>query len=187
LGQELVEEYEYLAGTGGGEDFAQAVDAECQTNIGTEAVVRAPADGYTLLMVGVPNAINATLYEKLNFVFLRDIAPVAAIERSYIVTLVNPHVPANTFPEFITYAKANPGRINVASAGNGTPSHMAGELLKMLTGVRLIHVPYRGEPVVCGICKHVSVLSVLFARCFSSRAAVCGPAGGTRSSGVAQW
>ena len=114
-------------------------------NIGTEAVVRAPADGYTLLMVAVANAINATLYEKLNFVFLRDIAPVASIERYYTVLLVNPLVPSKTVPEFIAYAEGNPGRINVASAGNGTPSHLAVELLKMMTGVRLVHVPYRGD------------------------------------------
>jgi tripartite-type tricarboxylate transporter receptor subunit TctC len=114
-------------------------------NIGTEAVVRAPPDGYTLLMVSAPNAINATLYDKLNFVFLRDITPVASIERSYNVMLVNPSVPSKTVPEFIVYAEANPGRINMASAGNGTPSHLAGEFLKVMTGVRLSHVPYRGD------------------------------------------
>jgi tripartite-type tricarboxylate transporter receptor subunit TctC len=114
-------------------------------NIGTEAVVRAPPDGYTLLMVSAPNAIDATLYDKLNFVFLRDIIPVASIERSYSVMLVNPSVPSKTVPEFIAYAEANSGRINMASAGNGTPSHLAGEFLKVITGVRLIHVPYRGD------------------------------------------
>jgi tripartite-type tricarboxylate transporter receptor subunit TctC len=115
------------------------------SNIATEAVVRASADGYTLLLVAPTGAINATLYEKLNFVFLRDIAPVVSIERYYSVMLVNPSVPSKTVPAFIAYAEANPGRINVASAGNGAPSHLAIELLKMMTGVRLIHVPYRGD------------------------------------------
>ena len=114
-------------------------------NIGTEAAVRAPADGYTLLLVGVSNAINATLYDKANFVFLRDIAPVAAIERSYLVMLVNPSVPSKTVSAFIAYAEANPGKINMASAGIGAPSHMAIELLKVMTGVKVIHVPYRGD------------------------------------------
>jgi tripartite-type tricarboxylate transporter receptor subunit TctC len=114
-------------------------------NIGTEAVVRAPADGYTLLMVGAFNAINATLYDKLSFVFLRDIIPVAGFERSHLVMLVNPSVPSKTVPAFIAYAEVNPDRINMASAGNGSPPHMAGELFKMTTGVRLIHVPYRGD------------------------------------------
>jgi tripartite-type tricarboxylate transporter receptor subunit TctC len=115
------------------------------SNIATEAVVRASADGYTLLMVSAANAINATLYDKLNFVFLRDITPVASIERSHIVMLVNPSVPSKTVPAFIAYAEANPGRINMASAGIGTPSHLAGEFLRVMTGVRLIHVPYRGD------------------------------------------
>src|SRR5438874_11030764 len=113
-------------------------------NIGTEAVVRAPPDGYTLLLVGVPNAINATLYDKLNFNFIRDIAPVAGIIRVPNVMLVNPSVPAKTVSEFIAYAKANPGKLNMASAGNGTPAHVAGELFKMMTGVDMVHVPYRG-------------------------------------------
>ncbi len=114
------------------------------TNIGTEAVVRAPPDGYTLLMVGVPNAINATLYDKLSFNFTRDIAPVATIVHGPIVMVVNPSVPAKTLPEFIAYAKANPRKINMASAGNGTTSHVAGELFKMMAGVDMVHVPYRG-------------------------------------------
>jgi tripartite-type tricarboxylate transporter receptor subunit TctC len=113
-------------------------------NIGTEAVVRAPPDGYTLLMVGSSNVINATLYEKLNFNFIRDIAPVASIIRETIVMLVNPSVPAKTVPEFVAYAKANPGNINFASGGNGTPGHVVGELFKMMAGVNLVHVPYRG-------------------------------------------
>src|SRR5262245_776885 len=114
------------------------------SNIGTEAVVRATADGYTLLLVSASNAINATLYEKLTFNFIQDIAPVAGIMRTPLVVLVNPSVPATTALEFITYAKTNPGKINMASGGNGTPSHMSGELLKMMAGVDLVHVPYRG-------------------------------------------
>ena len=113
-------------------------------NIGAEAVVRAPADGYTLLMAGTPNAINATLYEKLNFNFIRDIAPVAGIMRFPLVMDVNPSVPAKTVPEFIAYAKANPGKLNMGSGGVGSPQHVAGELFKMMTGVNLVHVPYRG-------------------------------------------
>jgi len=114
------------------------------TNIATEAVVNAPADGYTLLVVGPPAAINATLYEKLNFNFLRDIAPVAGIIRVPLVMQVNPSVPVRTAPEFITYAKANPGKVNMASAGNGSSDHVAGELFKMMTGVNMVHIPYRG-------------------------------------------
>jgi tripartite-type tricarboxylate transporter receptor subunit TctC len=113
-------------------------------NIATEAVVRAPADGYTLLLVGPPNAINATLYENLNFNFIRDIAPVAGIARVPQVMTVNPSVPAKTVPEFIAYTKANPGKINMASGGVGDPGHVAGELFKMMAGVNLTHVPYRG-------------------------------------------
>jgi tripartite-type tricarboxylate transporter receptor subunit TctC len=113
-------------------------------NIGTEAVVRAPADGYTLLLVGGWNAINATLYDKLSFNFIRDIAPVAGIMRVPSVMVVNPSVPAKTIPEFIAYGKANPGKINMASPGTGTGPHIAGELFKMMAGVDLVHVPYRG-------------------------------------------
>jgi tripartite-type tricarboxylate transporter receptor subunit TctC len=113
-------------------------------NIATEAVVRSPADGYTLLLVGAPHAINATLYDKLNFNLIRDIAPVAGIDREPLVMAVNPSVPARTVPEFIAYAKANPGKISMASAGNGTPSHVSGELFKMMAGVNMVHVPYRG-------------------------------------------
>ena len=114
------------------------------TNIATEAVVRAPADGYTILLVAPPNAINATLYENLNFDFIRDIAPVAGIARVPQVMTVNPSVPARTVPEFIAYAKANPGKVNMASGGVGDPGHVAGELFKMMAGVDLTHVPYRG-------------------------------------------
>jgi tripartite-type tricarboxylate transporter receptor subunit TctC len=113
-------------------------------NIATEAVVRAPADGYTLLQVSAAAAINATLYDKLNFNFIRDIAPVASIDREPLVMVVSPSVPARTVPEFIAYAKANPGKISMASAGNGTPSHVSGELFKMMAGVNMVHVPYRG-------------------------------------------
>jgi tripartite-type tricarboxylate transporter receptor subunit TctC len=115
------------------------------TNIGTEFVVRAPPDGYTLLLVAPPAAINATLYENLSFNFLRDIAPVAGIIRVPNILLVSLSVPAKTVPELIAYAKANPGKVNFASAGNGTSPHMAGELFKMMTGVAMVHVPYRGE------------------------------------------
>jgi tripartite-type tricarboxylate transporter receptor subunit TctC len=114
------------------------------TNIGTEAVVRAPADGHALLLVTAANAINATLYDKLNFNFIRDIAPVATIIRQPFVMLVHPSVPAKTVSEFIDYAKANPGKLNMASAGNGTGTHVAGELFKMMAGVNMVHVPYRG-------------------------------------------
>jgi tripartite-type tricarboxylate transporter receptor subunit TctC len=114
-------------------------------NIGTEAVVNAPPDGYTLLLAAVPNAVNATLYEKLNYNFIRDIAPVAGIIRVPHVILVNPSFPAKTIPEFIGYAKSNPGKINMASAGNGSSPHMAGQLFKMMAGVNLVHVPYRGQ------------------------------------------
>jgi tripartite-type tricarboxylate transporter receptor subunit TctC len=116
------------------------------SNIATEAVVRAPPDGYTLLMVATPNAINATLYEKLNFNFIRDIAPVAAIIRVPNVMVVHPSVPAETVPEFIAYAKANPGKLSMASPGNGSSGHISGELFKMMTGINILHVPYRGGP-----------------------------------------
>ena len=115
------------------------------TNIATEAVLRAPADGHTLLLVAPSSTINATLYEKLNFNFIRDIAPVAGIVHVPGLMVVNPSVPAKTVPEFIAYAKANPGKINMASPGIGTGPHMAGELFKMMSGVNMVHVPYRGN------------------------------------------
>jgi tripartite-type tricarboxylate transporter receptor subunit TctC len=114
------------------------------SNIGTETVVRAPSDGYTLLLASASAAINVTLYDKLNFNFLRDITPVASIARNPLVIAVNPSVPAKNLPEFIAYAKANPSKMNFASAGNGSPIHMAGELFKMMAGINLAHVPYRG-------------------------------------------
>src|SRR5262245_6539090 len=114
------------------------------SNIATEAVVRALPDGYTLLLVHASNAINTTLYDKLNFNFIRDIAPVAGIMVVPNVMLVHPSVPAKTVPEFIAYAKSNPGKINLASGGIGGPSHVAGELFKMMAGIDLVHVPYRG-------------------------------------------
>jgi len=114
------------------------------TNIATEAVINAPNDGYTLLLVAPANAINATLYEKLNHSFLRDIEPVAGLIRFPNVVVVNPSVPVKTIPELIEYAKANPGKLNMASSGNGSTIHMSGELFKMMTGVNMQHVPYRG-------------------------------------------
>ncbi len=114
------------------------------SNIATEAVVRAPADGHTLLLVGSSSAINATLFETLNFNFIRDVAPIAGIVRVPNILEIHPSVPAKNLPEFIAYAKANPGKLSMASAGNGTIPHMAGELFKMMAGVELVHVPYRG-------------------------------------------
>ena len=114
------------------------------SNIGTEVVVNAPPDGYTLLVVTSVNTVNATLYERLNFNLIGDIAPVASLHREPFVVAVNPSVPVKTIPEFITHAKANPDRINMASAGVGSGNHIAGELFKMMTGVKLVHVPYRG-------------------------------------------
>src|ERR1700730_1253959 len=115
------------------------------TNIATEAVVNASPDGYTLLLVGLPNASNASLYERLKFNFIHDIAPVAGIARGPQAMVVSASVPANTVPEFIAYAKANPGKVNLGAAGTGSVTHLAGELFKMMTGVNLVHVPFRGN------------------------------------------
>jgi tripartite-type tricarboxylate transporter receptor subunit TctC len=115
------------------------------SNIATEGVVRAAADGYTLLLVSAAHAINATLYDRLNYNFLRDIAPVAGVLRVPNVMEVNPSLPPKSVPEFIAYAKANPGKVNYASGGNGTAQHLAGELFKIMTGVDIVHVPYRGD------------------------------------------
>jgi len=117
-------------------------------NVGTEAVVRAAPDGYTLGLFGTPSAINATLYDKLNFNFVRDIAPIAPIVRFPYIMVVNPSVPAKTLPEFIAYAKANPGKINMASPGSGSTPHVNGELFKVMTGTNMVHVPYRSAAAV---------------------------------------
>jgi tripartite-type tricarboxylate transporter receptor subunit TctC len=114
-------------------------------NIGTEVVVRAPADGYTLLLANAVNTINATLFEKLNYNFIRDTAPVASIARAPSLMLVHPSVPAETVPDFIAYAKSNPGKINIGSGGNGTSMHVSAELFKLMTGINVAHVPYRGS------------------------------------------
>jgi tripartite-type tricarboxylate transporter receptor subunit TctC len=119
-------------------------------NIGTEAVVNAPPDGHTLLLATLPNAVNATLYDKLNFNFIRDTAPIGGIIRVSMVILVHPSVPAKTVPELIAYAKANPGKVNMASAGAGSAPHMAGELFNFMAGVNMVHVPYRGQGPALG-------------------------------------
>jgi tripartite-type tricarboxylate transporter receptor subunit TctC len=127
-----------------GQQFIVENRAGASGNIGTEAVAKAPADGYTLLQIVTPHAINAALYTNLNFDFIRDIAPVIAVARLAYVVVVHPSVPATTIPEFIAHAKANPGKINYGSAGAGTPQNITCELFKMMTGVNLVHVPYRG-------------------------------------------
>ena len=127
-----------------GQQFIVENRAGASGNIGTEAVAKSPADGYTLLQVVTPNVINASLYTNLNFDFMRDIAPVICSARLAYVVVVNPLVPVKTIPEFIAYAKANPGKINYGSAGSGTPQNISAELFKMMAGVELVHVPYRG-------------------------------------------
>ena len=127
-----------------GQQFVVENRAGAGGNIGSEAAMNSPADGYTLLLCSVANAISATLYDKLNYNF-RDVAPVAAISRAPNVMVVHPSVPAKTVPEFIAYAKANPGKINMASSGVGTSIHLSGELFKLMTGVNMQHVPYRGS------------------------------------------
>jgi len=127
-----------------GQQFVIENRPGASSNIATETVVRAPADGYTLLVGGIPNAINATLYEKLSFNFIRDLAPVASVSRDALVFVVHPSVPAGTVPEFIAYAKARPGQLSMGSGSTGTPGHLAGELFKTMTGIGMIHVPYRG-------------------------------------------
>ncbi len=143
-----------------GQQFVVENRAGASGNIGTEVVVKAPADGYTLLQVVTPHAINSALYSNLNFDFVRDIAPVVCAARLSYVVVVNPSVPAATIPEFIAYAKANPGKINYGSAGQGTPQNITCELFKMMTGVNLVHVPYKGgAPAVTDlIAGHVQVV-----------------------------
>jgi tripartite-type tricarboxylate transporter receptor subunit TctC len=128
-----------------GQQFVVEVRPGAAGNIATEAAVRAQADGYTILLINAQNTINQSLYEKLSFNFLRDVAPVAGIDNVPLVMEVNPSFPAKTVPEFIAYAKANPGKINMASAGIGGPQHVAGEMFKNMAGVDLVHVPYRGS------------------------------------------
>jgi tripartite-type tricarboxylate transporter receptor subunit TctC len=127
-----------------GQPFVVEIRSGAGGNIATDAVAKSPADGYTLLLAGLPNAINATLYDKLNFNFIRDIAPIAGAISTINLMLVNPAVPAKTVAELIAHAKANPGKLNMASAGNGSPPHLVGELFKMMAGIDMVHVPYRG-------------------------------------------
>ena len=135
------------------------------TTIATEAVVKAPPDGYTLLLVAAAAVTSALLYDKLNFNLIRDIVPVASISREPQILALHPSIPTNTVSEFIAYAKANPGKISMASGGNGTPAHIAGELFKMMTGVNLVHVPYRGAaPALTDLIGgHVQVMFVAMA------------------------
>jgi tripartite-type tricarboxylate transporter receptor subunit TctC len=128
-----------------GQQFLVETRTGAATNIAAEALVRAPPDGYTLFLATSANAINATLYERLSFNFIRDVSPVAIVADAPLVMEVHPSVPVHTVPEFIAYARANPGKINMASAGTGSPVHVAGELFMMTTGIKLVHVPYRGS------------------------------------------
>jgi len=130
-----------------GQQFVVESRPGAATNIATEAVARAPADGYTLLFVTQANAVNAALYRKLNFNFIRDIAPVASVLRVPGVMVVNPSFSATTVPEFIAYARSNPGKINMGSGGIGSAQHLYGELFKMLTGIEMVHIPYSGQPL----------------------------------------
>jgi tripartite-type tricarboxylate transporter receptor subunit TctC len=143
-----------------GQPFVVEIRSGAGSNIATETVVNAPPDGYTLLMAGLPNAINATLYDNLNFNFIRDITPVASVVRTVNLLLVNPSIRAKTVPELIAYAKANPGKLNMASAGSGSAPHLAGELFKTMADIDMIHVPYRGaEPAMTDLIGgHVHVL-----------------------------
>ena len=140
-----------------GQQFVIENRTGAATNIATEAVVRAPPDGYTLLLVVPANEISATLYDNLNFNFIRDITPVASVLRVPFVMVVNPSFPAKTVPEFITYAKANPGKVKWASTGNATVTHVAGELFKMMAVVNMVNVPYRGDPHVDLLGRQVDV------------------------------
>jgi tripartite-type tricarboxylate transporter receptor subunit TctC len=149
MGQWLAERY--------GQQFVVEDRPGAASNMGTEVVVRAPADGYTLLLVPASAAINATLYDKLSFNFIHDIAPVAGIVRVPNIMVVNPSVPVTTVPEFIAYAKANPGKVNFGSTGIGSSIHMAGELFKMMTGIDMVHVPYRGTAIADLLAGRVQV------------------------------
>jgi tripartite-type tricarboxylate transporter receptor subunit TctC len=128
-----------------GQQFVVENRPGAATNIGTDTVAHAPADGYTLLFAGSPAAINATLYDNLNFNFIHDIAPVGSVERMPLIVAVNPALPAKTVPQFIDYAKANPGKINLGSGGVGSTGHVSGEMFNMMAGIKIAHVPYRGE------------------------------------------
>ena len=128
-----------------GQQFVVENRPGAATNIGTDTVAHAPADGYTLLFAGSPAAINATLYDNLNFNFIHDIAPVGSVERMPLIMAVNPALPAKTVPQFIDYAKANPGKINLGSGGVGSTGHVSGEMFNMMAGIKIAHVPYRGE------------------------------------------
>jgi tripartite-type tricarboxylate transporter receptor subunit TctC len=144
------------------------------TNLATEAVVRAPADGYTLLSVGPSAAINATLYDKLSFNVIRDLAPVASFVHQAQVVVVNPSLPAKSIPEFIAYNKANPRKVNLASSGTGTGNHLAGELFNMLAGVQMVHVPYRGAGPTLSPARSTSCSSRRWRPSNISRPARCG-------------